>query len=217
MTDASPLPSATRWSAAPVCAVSLAALLLQYALILQATRVDPGPLLGSVRFFSYFTILSNIAVVLVTLHAVVARGGFFALARVRAAVGLYIGVTGLVYTFVLSRLWEPQGAQWWADSGLHYATPLLYLLWWLGTTPHGLLAWRDVAGWLVFPAVYAGWVFLRGAWVGEYPYPFLDVGQLGWPKTLLNATGVVLLFLLVGTLLVVLDRTLATRNAVRQE
>ncbi|WAC64691.1 Pr6Pr family membrane protein [Pseudoxanthomonas sp. SL93] len=217
MPDASPLSPATRWSAALVCAVSLASLVLQYVLILQATRSNIGPLLGSVRFFSYFTILSNIAVALVTLHGVLARDGFFARARVRAAVALYIGVTGLVYTFVLSKLWEPQGAQWWADSGLHYATPLLYGVWWLGLVPHGTLTLRDVVGWLVFPALYTAWVFLRGAWVDEYPYPFLDVGQLGWMKTLLNSTAVLLLFLLVGVLLVALDRALARRNAARPE
>ena len=29
-------------------------------------------------------------------------------------------------------------------------------------------------------------LFLRGAWVGEYPYPFIDVGQLGWARVGIN-------------------------------
>lgn len=208
-----PLAVPSRVCATLVGLLSLAALVLQYVLILQLTRDNVGVVLGTVRFFSYFTILSNIAVSLVAFTAAAGRTGFLARARVRGAVALYIGVTGSIYFFVLRHLWQPQGAQWWADTGLHYAVPLAYWAWWLACVPHGTLRWRDVAGWLLFPLGYVAWVFLRGAWVGEYPYPFIDVVQLGWARVGVNALGVMGVFVALGWVVVGLDRVLGRRRS----
>ncbi|TQM12979.1 hypothetical protein FB548_1833 [Pseudoxanthomonas sp. 3HH-4] len=193
--------------------LALAALVLQYVLILRLTRDNVGVVLGTVRFVTYFTILSNIAVALVAFAAAKGQSGFFVQAHVRGAVALYIGVTGSIYFFILRHLWQPQGAQWWADSGLHYAVPLAYWAWWLTCVPHGALRWRDVTGWLLFPLVYVAWVFLRGAWVGEYPYPFIDVGQLGWTRVGINALGVMGVFIVLGLVVAGLDRALGRRRA----
>ncbi len=114
-----PLAVPSRVCATLVGLLSLAALVLQYVLILQLTRDNVGVVLGTVRFLTYFTILSNIAVMLVACVAAAGQPGFFAQARVRGAVALYIGVTGSIYFFILRHLWQPQGAQWWADTGLH--------------------------------------------------------------------------------------------------
>jgi hypothetical protein len=202
---------AGRGFAALVAVVALASLVLQYVLILGVTRENIGPALATLRYFSYFTILSNIAVVLAVTHAALARPGFFSRLAVRGGVALYIAVTGGIYFFVLRHLWNPQGAQWWADTGLHYAVPLLYLMWWLACVPHGGLSWRQLGSWLAFPALYVAWAFLRGAWVHEYPYPFIDVAQLGWPNVLMNSAGMLLLFVVVGLVLIGLDRWLARR------
>lgn len=202
-----------RVTAGLVALVALAALGLQYVLLLVLTRDNIGSALGTLRFFSYFTILSNIGVAFVCLTAVAGRSGFFARDDVRGAVALYIGVTGLIYATVLSRLWQPQGAQWLADTGLHYATPLLYLGWWLAFAPHGVLGWRTLPRWLLFPLAYLVWVLLRGAWLGEYPYPFIDVGQLGPGRAGVNALGVLLAFLGLGSVLVWIDGLLARRRA----
>ena len=208
-----PLPLLSRVCAGLVGSLALAALVLQYVLLVQLTRDNIGIALGTLRFLTYFTILSNIAVALVALTAAAGRSGFFAQARVRGAVALYIGVTGSIYFFILRHLWQPQGAQWWADTGLHYAVPLAYWGWWLAFTPHGSLRWRDVAGWLLFPLAYVVWVFVRGAWLGEYPYPFIDIGELGWAKVAINALGVMAVFVVLGLAIVGVDRVLGRRRA----
>jgi hypothetical protein len=204
------------WLAASTCVVSGASLLLQYALLVHATLDTIGPLAATVRFLSYFTILANLQVVLVTGATLRMRGdaaGFLASGRVRGAAALYIGVTGLIYVTVLRHLWQPQGAQWWADTGLHDATPLLYLAWWLFGARHGALDWRDIGGWLLFPLAYLSWCFARGAWIQhEYPYPFIDFAALGWTAVLRNAFFVLLVFLALGVLLVAIDRGLRPRS-----
>jgi len=199
-----------RSSAALVAAVAAFALVLQYVLLVGLTLETIGPLFATVRFFTYFTILSNLLVLLVTATFAFAPGSewgrWFARPVVRGAVALYIGVTLGIYATVLQALWEPQGAQWWADSSLHYAVPVLYLLWWLFAVPHGALRWSDLLRWLLFPLAYVCWVFLRGAWAHEYPYPFLDPGLLALPDVVSNCAGVFVLFLALGAVLVAIDR-----------
>lgn len=207
-----------RAGAAVVALVSLASLLLQYVVLVRSTLDTIGPVLATVRYASYFTILGNL---LVTAVATIAAfdgagrvGAFLARPRTRACAALYIGVTGIIYVVILRHLWQPQGVQWWADAGLHYATPVLYLAWWLACVPHGGLRWGDVPRWLLFPLVYVLWSLARGAVVHEYPYPFIDVGQLGLAVVLRNAAGILVLLLALGALLVAADRALGRRPAV---
>lgn len=206
----------TRGLAGIVALVTLAALLLQYVLLLRLAAGSIGAGFATLRFFSYFTILANLlvasATACVTVRATPRTGAFLTRSWVLGGIALYIGVTGIVYVAILRDLWQPQGAQWWADSGLHYATPLLYVAWWLSATRHGDLRWRDVPRWLVFPGIYLLWCLLRGAWVHEYPYPFIDVDALGLPIVLRNAAGMLALFVVAGMLLVVIDRMMAKRS-----
>lgn len=205
-------PEASRRFAALVAATAAAALILQYALLIRLTLASIGPGLATIRFFSYFTILSNLLVLLVTATAARRGSGWPATALVRGAVAMCITVTMAIYFVVLRHLWQPQGAQWWADTALHYAVPLPYLLWWALCVPHGVLRWRDLPRWLLFPLAYLGWVLVRGAWAHEYPYPFLDLTALDVATVARNIVGVFAVFVLVGCALMGADRLLALRH-----
>ncbi len=141
--------------------------------------------LRNLNFFSYFTILSNLMAALLT--------GWTCLTHrlpsivIRSAVLLYIGITGIVYAIVLRHIWVPQGMQWVADILLHYVTPLLYVGYWELFNTEGVLSraffWQ-VQGW---PLGYLLYTLLKGWWLGSYPYPFLNVKQLGLWLVLRNA------------------------------
>ncbi|KAF1006448.1 MAG: hypothetical protein GAK28_02466 [Luteibacter sp.] len=171
----------------------------------------------TVRYFSFFTILSNVLVGLVA--AAAAIGGSWAPLRVlrtpgaRGLAAVSIMVTCLVYATMLQGLWHPLGAQLLADRSLHYVVPLLYMAWWMAVLPHGTLAWPHALRWLLFPLVFAVWTLSRGALVHEYPYPFLDVDRLGYSQVLLDCLAVGALFLALGFGLVAIDRALARRPA----
>lgn len=203
-------PASFRGFAVLIAVVTAFALVLQYVLLIGHAPASGSVAFLTVRFFTYFTILSNLLVLAVTAPAAFAPesggGRWFARPVVRGGVALYIGVTMGIYATVLRQLWAPEGAQWWADSSLHYAVPALYLLWWLLMVPHGALRWGDLLRWLLFPAVYMGWVFLRGTWAHEYPYPFLDLAAHGPATVLRNCAGVFALFLAGGAVLVLIDR-----------
>ena len=191
-----------------VAAVAWPALMLQYWLMLW-----PGPAgAETVRFLSFFTILSNLLVALVAGSA--ATGGNWAFlrlwrgARIRGLAALSITVTCLIYATVLQGQWHPQGLPLLADRLLHYVVPVLYVAWWLALLPHGSLQWSDAVRWLAFPGLFAAWTLLRGAVVHEYPYPFMDVTQLGYPQVLLHSGMVGALFLVLGLIFIALDRKL---------
>lgn len=60
---------ACRIAAAAIALLAAAALALQYALLLEAYRGALGVGMATLRFFSYFTILSNLLVALATAAA----------------------------------------------------------------------------------------------------------------------------------------------------
>lgn len=199
-----------------VAATAWSALLAQYALLLAGTWNEPGPWQATLRYFSFFTILSNLLVALAATSALrsARRADVFADAVVLGGVASCIALTGLVYFFVLSSTWAPTGAQWLVDKALHYVTPVAYLGWWALAAEHGRLRWSDPTRWLLFPGVFLLWSLLHGAWSGWYPYPFLEVGALGYAAVLRNGVVVGVLFGALGLLVVAVDRALARRPAV---
>jgi hypothetical protein len=186
-------------------------LVLEYLLVLRATWAEAGPLRASIRYFSYFTILSNIAVLLACVSALGGAPAFFTRPAVRGAVTVYIGLTGALYALLLRNTWDPQGLPLLTDVSLHYVVPALSVLAWLAGPGHGALRWWHAVAWLAFPAGYLAWVLLRGAMTGEYPYPFVDAAALGLSGVLTNTAALLGVFLAAGWLLVMVDRIAARR------
>jgi hypothetical protein len=66
---------------------------------------------------------------------------------------------------------------------------------------------------LWYPLAYLIWTLVHGAVTGWYPYPFIDVTDLGYPRVLINIAGLVLAFLVIEAALVGLSRMLARRGS----
>lgn len=191
------------------------ALGLQYGLMLGGdTEMGAGEL--TLNFFSYFTILSNILVALALTAPAVApnsRPGRRSLSEsVRAAVTMYIVVVGVVYHFLLAPTWNPQGWSLVANNLLHYVMPIAFAADWLVFTPKGRLRWVDPARWLAVVLVYGGWTLLHGELSGWWPYWFVDVDQLGLGKAMIYFAGLLVFFLIVGLVVVAIDRTFGRRD-----
>lgn len=207
-------PSFDRVLAAIIALGAGSALILQYVLLLDATGNNLGVALVTLRFFSFFTILSNLLVAWVTAFAAIRprcalAAGF---ARTGGAAALCIGITCGIYFFTLASMWSPHGAQLIADVTMHYVVPGLYLFWWLLCVSHGQLRRSDALRWLLVPLAYLVWILVRGALLREYPYPFVDVDALGATVVARNCVGIGVLFLLFGLLLVALDRRIGVSS-----
>lgn len=163
-----------------------------------------------IRFFSFYTILTNILVATCFTFSLVARrtwlGKFFSRYANITAITLYTMVVGIVYNLILRYLWQPTHMQKLVDELLHAVMPALFIGYWLLFTPKTTLAWRQALSWLIYPLVYVIFIFIRGAFSGFYPYPFIDVVNLGYGAVLLNSFYLVLAFLLIACVLILIAR-----------
>ncbi|RIA47510.1 Pr6Pr family membrane protein [Dichotomicrobium thermohalophilum] len=173
----------------------------------------PDLLWRTLHFLSFFTILTNgiiaLAMALPVLAPESAAGRFFTSPRVRTAIGGYIIIVAAVYHVMLAPLWDPKGLNLIAQIILHTIVPIAFLLDWLVYTRRGETPWHCALTALILPFLYAAWIFAHGAWTGFYPYPFLDVAELGYGQVLLNMTVLTVLFICVELLLVTIDKGLA--------
>lgn len=185
------------------------AIIAQFYLLIANGQLPLGEAI--IRFFSFFTVQTNILVAVCSTALLLKPGGFFARASTQAALLLYILIVGLVYNVILRFLWAPQGIQRLVDELLHAVIPLLYLAYWLIFAPKQGLAWKQAPAWLLYPLAYMIYVIIRGTFSGFYPYPFIDVVQLGYPKALQNAALILVLFLLIGAVIMAGGRALAKR------
>jgi hypothetical protein len=210
-----------RWAASvrPVTVLAVIA-----GVVLTAT--GPATVTG---LLPYFTIQSNVA-----------YGAFAGWAAYRTwlgeepirhalkgAVTLYIVITGVVYHTLLanpdSPFWVGEihrtPAEAIGNQLLHTVVPLLAVFDWLAFDVRGRYRWQYAALWLAFPLGYLVFALLRGLVVDTYPYPFLDVHELGYRGVTISAVGLGVAFWLLGLLLVGADRVIARgrgRDRVRQ-
>lgn len=176
------------------------------------TAAGPATLTG---LLPYFTIQSSLA-----------YGAFAAWAAFRdrvappalkGAVTLYVTITGLVYHLVLANpasgfangpvhreLPDAIGNQL-----LHTVVPLLAVLDWLLFDPRGRFRWRYALYWLAYPLGYLAFALVRGLIVDRYPYPFIDVRDLGYDGVAVSTVFFAVTFWLLGLALVAVDRLAA--------
>jgi hypothetical protein len=144
-----------------------------------------------IRFFTYFTILTNIIVALhFTLSSFKIESGFFRLLvgpGALTAVTVYITTVGTSYQVLLRHIWAPSGFQMIIDELLHTVIPILVIVYWYLYESKSILSYRMIPKWVIFPVIYFGIILIRGSMSGFYPYHFVDVATLGLQAVLINS------------------------------
>jgi len=197
-----------RVGAAVIALIAALALGLQ---VFVSTGLLGSPGAAIWRMLGMFTVLTNILVL-----------GTFALIAVRGkapgafwmfALTLWILIVGIVYHALLAHLWRPEGAAWWADQGLHSATPIAVALWWGLFSAKTPLSWRHAAMALGWPILYLAYALVRGAMTGFYPYPFIDLDALGAGMLAFNVVALCVAFWIGGLLLITATRLMPRNGA----
>jgi len=182
----------------------------QFYLIMQGRTLPVTETI--IKFLSYFTILTNIVAALGFTFTVFKKTGFFSRPGIQTAITVYIVVVGAVYNLVLRFLWNPQGLQLWVDESLHTVVPLLGLLYWILFVPKSTLKWKDSIVWMAFPIGYTVLIIIRGAISGYYPYPFIDVPEIGYPQALLNGGILMLVFMGLSLFLIAIAKFISRKQ-----
>ena len=192
-------------------AVAWFGVLLQLVLSLRRSAANgQSALAGLIVYFGFFTIITNLLVCW-SLTAIAAAGtsraGRF-MAGPFAAGGIAVSITfvALSYHLLLRKVWDPQGADLLADVLLHYVAPVLYLAYWWFCIPRKPLRWVDPLFWSSYPVAYFAYALVRGEMIDSYPYGFIDVSAIGYGHAAINGIALLFGFVIVGELLVGLDR-----------
>lgn len=175
------------------------AIILDYSISKESTAT----------FFSYFTILSNLLAAISFTATFLPADTLFRRAvtghSFRSALTVYIVIVGLVYNFVLRDTWSQPVLNFTSNNLLHIVIPVLCLVHWIVFIPGRVLRWHYGLLWLSFPLVFLIYSLVRGLFTQWYPYPFLNVTNLGYSTVLLNALNVTAGFLAVGFLLIAVN------------
>ena len=168
---------------------------LQFYLMMENRTVSVME--SVIRFFSYFTILSNLilAIVLSLQSFQKETIKFF------TPITVYITIVGLVYQILLRHTWNPTGLQRIVDESLHSVIPLLAIVYWF-LFEERKIRYAEIPKWLLFPLAYLIYILIRGNYSGFYPYPFVDVNHFGLNQVLINSGFMLTAFVVVSALLV---------------
>jgi hypothetical protein len=195
--------SRSRLALGLVAAIAWLGVLLQLYLSIRLALGNGKSLVGGlVAFFGYFTVLTNIFVALAsTLPIIFGRsrvGRWFGTGMVLGCATTAIVLVGTVYHLLLRSLWEPEGLQWIADGILHYAVPMALFVYWIWFPPGQRLPFWAPLAWCIYPVIYLAYALARGEVIGSYPYHFIDVATLGYPRVLLNSLGLLVVYAVIG-------------------
>lgn len=189
-----------------------------YVVLLMRWASGASVIGGLLSYFSFFTVLTNTMVATVLTYAVISRSSkgrsFFLQAWVSSGITVSIIVVGVAYSLLLRQLWQPHGVAWLANELLHDVMPVLFTLYWWYCVPKGLLRVSHIGVWALYPVLYFAYILLRGHLLGVYPYPFIDVGKLGYAQVFLNAGEILAGFFVVALMLVALDRWVGSKRMV---
>ncbi|MCH8488127.1 MAG: Pr6Pr family membrane protein [Candidatus Cyclonatronum sp.] len=159
------------------------------------------------QLFSYFTVLTNL---LVTIYCTVhllsssqqSRSKLFLRPETLTALTVFILIVGTVYHLLLKSLWNPEGLLMITDEIYHTFVPLGTLALWLVSADNKGGNLKYLYSWILYPVLYLVFVLIRGSVSGFYPYPFINVAELGLVTVMMNSFFLLilmcLLFLLFG-------------------
>lgn len=192
--------------------IGLAALILQFSLSIPLRIGNGDNIFGAlIFFFTFFTILSNIMLVLVYASDLWPRESmsWFRSPVTRGMTVAAITLVCLFYHFVLASTWNPEGWFKVADISLHYVTPIFFVVWWVLFVWHGKLKFADIPVMLLPPIIWLVVAMVRGAILNEYPYPVLEAHKLGYGQVTINILVILAGFSLLCALFVAIDKALA--------
>lgn len=193
------------------------ALLVAVAIVVQVRatlQLDDGffdnDLKRVLNIFVFFTIQSNLLVGATTgALAVRLDRTSTAFRAVYLAAILDITVTGVVFQVALADLDQLQGKAAAADFLLHKAIPAMAVIGWLAFGPRGLFTRRVIPYATIVPVAWVLFTLARGPLASDfYPYPFVDVADLGYARVLVNIVVITVFFFGLALGAVALDRRL---------
>ena len=149
-------------------------------LIFRVLDNPTTPIASGLGIFRYFTILSNLIVVIyfwllfsLKLDKSEAFNKFF------GGVTVYITVTGMVFVIILQDGFQQIGFDNTGSIICHYIVPLLTIGFLIYYRNEYSFCYKDIFFWFIFPVLYLIFLLTRGFITNDYIYPFFELDSLG--------------------------------------
>lgn len=180
-------------------------IIAQYYLMVKNTQVSFTE--ANIRFFSYFTILTNIIVTVYFTLQAFNRIPKIKKSGILTAITIYILIVGLVYQIILRSTWDPKGLQKLVDELLHTIMPISVLTYWY-LFENKRLNYGQILPWTIYPLLYLFYILIRGYFSDFYPYPFINVINLGYFQVFINSFWILFLFAVLSMFFVRIGKSL---------
>lgn len=116
-----------------------------------------------------------------------------------------------MFQIALADLDQLEGKAAAADFLLHKAVPIMAVVGWVVFGPRGLFTRRIVPYATLIPVAWVLFTLARGPFASDwYPYPFVDVVDLGYVRVLVNVAVITAFFFGLAAAAVAADRRLRT-------
>ncbi|MEY8759240.1 Pr6Pr family membrane protein [Chryseobacterium tongliaoense] len=189
------------------CLIGWFALIAQYYLLLENATNSFWE--STIRFFSFFTILTNLIVAIYfTAQVLKPQSAKNTDSGTLTSITIYICIVGIVYQIILRSSWNPQGLQKLVDELLHSVIPVLTIIYWYLYENKSNLHYKQIFKWAVYPLLYFIFITIRGSFSGFYPYPFVDVNIIGFAQVLMNAFWVLVFFVGLSMIFILTGKSL---------
>lgn len=154
---------------------------------------QPATSIGRIIFYySFFTVLSNIMLAfscLVLFFQPNCKAMWFSVIRLNGLVGVII--TMIVYNLMLRGIHKPPSALLqFANESLHVVVPFLGIITWFIYGPFKIISIKTIGYTFLSLLTYGTYIFVRGYYTHQYPYPFINVDRVGYVKAFI-AVGII--------------------------
>jgi len=143
-----------------------------------------GPFYEWFNSFKAFTIQSNFLVVIWYTLAILWHNKPEYLENLtgllKGALTAYISITFIFFAILLSPFYHPTGWAAFSNIVFHYIAPIAFIVDWILTENKSRYKWKYLLYWIfTYPVCYLIFIFIHGAYTGNYIYYFFDINALG--------------------------------------
>ncbi|GAA6764706.1 Pr6Pr family membrane protein [Flavobacterium sp. CGRL1] len=191
-----------------IFALELYALPIQFYLLLEGSEFTFFS--AAVRFFSFFTILTN-TIVFLCCTTILFFGkskihSFFSKCTTITAVTVYILIVGIVFNLLLRSIVNLEGQHRIVSEIFHTVVPVLFFVYWLFFISTEKISYKAILFWLLYPVIYMIYTLFHGVMTSFYPYPFIDVTKLGFKTAIRNGLFVLVSFIILSIILIFISK-----------
>ncbi len=164
--------------------------------------IEAGTVFNRFSLLGYFTIQSNIMVIIVVFFSLI---GIPVSRKLGLSTAAAITLTAIIFQLFLRKGWNPEGISNLISNINHGSTAVLFLFWFWTLIGKRKLNMKDLYAVIPFPVLYCIYGTIEGYMSGSPRYFFLNIEKIGIGSYLLWITAILFLITCIGFFVIIID------------